>query len=107
MSNHRLDYASRKISEAFARANERRAKELVRQQEQQAIAQHAQQMVQQLSDLTSQVNAITKPITKPSDEVTGSTANAITSLERDEQYRTTIIQLMVNHIRQKKEKQND
>lgn len=90
-----LDYANRKISEAFARANERRAKELVKQQEQQAIAQHAQQMVQRLADLTSQVNAITKP----SDEVTG---NAITSLDRDEQYRTTIIQKMPNHIKSKR-----
>lgn len=90
-----LDYANRKILEAFARANERRAKELVKQQEQQATAQHAQQMVQQLADLTSQVNANTKP----SDEVTG---NVITSLDRDELYRMSIISKMINHIHKRK-----
>ncbi|MNR19113.1 hypothetical protein D3C85_1358800 [compost metagenome] len=94
-SQHYMDRFLKAHTAAKARAEKRRAEELVKQQEQQVIAQHAQQVVQQLSDLTSQVNAITKP----SDEVTG---DAITSLDRNEQYRTTIIQKMINHIHGKR-----
>lgn len=39
--------------------------------------------------------------------VTTTTVCATIQQSSDEQYQATIIQLMVNHIRQKKEKQND
>ncbi|NWA44702.1 hypothetical protein HX793_22290 [Pseudomonas reactans] len=39
--------------------------------------------------------------------VTTTTVSTTIKQSSDEQYQTAIIQLMVNHIRQKKEKQND
>lgn len=107
MSNQRLEHVSRKISEAFARANEQRAKELVKQQEQQAYAQHVQQVIQQLSELTSQVNAITgvdnaTTITKTTSANTVTTPDALSADE--EQYKQTIVQSMVALIKQRKMK---
>ena len=101
MGNQRLDYASRKISEAFARANERRAKQQQEQQEIQSVQEKIQQKLLIMADLKAQIEVFKNAdsaVTK-----TGKvTTNIITQLDRDEQYRTTIIQLMVNHIKSKR-----
>lgn len=83
------DLFMRGLERAFAR----RAKE----KQQQSNAQHVQNVV---SDDNNTV--ITTNINKST-----STDNAITSLDRDEQYRTTLIQKMINHMKQKKELNND
>jgi len=82
MSNS-LDYFARGIAKAFER---RRAM-------QQQTKQHLVQ-VQSADSVEGDANTI------------ATFNNTITKLS-EEQYQATIIQLMVNHIRQKKEKQND
>lgn len=83
MSSTSLDYFTAGLAKAFER---RRAM-------QQQTKQHLVQ-VQSADSVEGDANTST------------TFNNAITKLS-EEQYQTTIIQLMVNHIRQKKEKQND
>ncbi|WP_460128298.1 hypothetical protein [Pseudomonas sp. S3_A09] len=83
MSSTSLDYFTAGLAKAFER---RRAM-------QQQTKQHLVQ-VQSADSVEGDANTIT------------TFNNTITKLS-EEQYQTTIIQLMVNHIRQKKEKQND
>ena len=66
----------------------------------QQAKQHAQQevQVQKIDSNLSNANAITN--------ITSHT-NTVTQQSSDEQYQATIIQLMVNHIRQKKELNHD
>ena len=75
--NRNMDYYSRGIANAFARRK----------------AQQPKQNVQKADNDAS--NVATTAI------------NTTTQQSSDEQYQTTIIQLMVNHIRQKKESKND
>jgi hypothetical protein len=76
------------------RAFERRAKE----KQQQSSVQHVQNVVGDDSGIV-----ITTNINKSTSASIGAD-NVITSLDRDEQYRTTIIQKMINHIKSKKTK---
>jgi len=83
-----LNHFNRGLERAFARAKEQQAK------------QHTQQevQVQKIDSNLSNANAITN--------ITSHT-NTVTQQSSDEQYQATIIQLMVNHIRQKKELNHD
>lgn len=86
MSSSSLEYVSRGITRAFER---RRAM-------QQQTKQHLEQVVRVQS-----VDSVA------GDSNTNTAINSAITKLSDEEYRTTIIQKMVNHIRQKKEKQND
>lgn len=68
-----LDYFNRGITRAFERRKEQQSKQNV---------QHVQKVDSDASNVVTTTN---------------------TKQSTDEQYRTTIIQLMVNHIKQKKE----
>lgn len=80
-----MDYFNRGLTRAF----ERRAKESVRQK--------TTQIVQKADNSNDAIIM--------NDSKTSDVFSAITKLS-DEQYRTAIIEAAVNHIRQKKEKQN-
>lgn len=104
MSNHRLDYASRKISEAFARANarakEQRDKQLVDQQEIQSVQEKIQQQLLTMANLKAQIEVF-----KNADNAVTKTTNANTGKLSDEQYQTIITQKMLTHIKSKGTKQ--
>jgi hypothetical protein len=112
MSNHRLDYASRKISEAFARANERREKQLVEQQEIKSTHEKLQQQLLTLADLKAQIatfqnadNSITTTKSVDTDNASANnTGNTNTLSADEEQYQTTIVQKMVALIQQRKKR---
>jgi len=95
----------------FLKAVERRAKqqeEQTKQQaEQQAINEKLQKQLLALADLQAQVDIFKNADTASTSTKTTTVTTNNTDKISYEQYQTTIVQKMVNHIRQKKEKNHD
>ncbi|MNC67407.1 hypothetical protein D3C75_1179030 [compost metagenome] len=104
MGSSSLDYANRKISEAFAR----RTKERAEQQEIQSVKERIQQELLTLADLKAQIavfqNADNGTATNTKSVNTDNADNTNTLSNDEEQYKATIIQKMVALIQQRKKR---
>lgn len=102
----------RKLSQSAAKSKERRAKELVEQQELQAIQERIQQHLLTMADLKAQIavfknadNGSNAIITKTTNTTSAKTViNPDALSAEEEQYKQSIVQKMVELIKKRKMK---